>query len=211
MLDMKYVKDHKEEIKKAIKDKRVDLDLDQLLNLDDERLKLLRETERLSAEKNKLNDLIRKAKTAEEKKEIVEKGKEFKKKLDELDPEYKKIQQEFDVLIIKVPTIYSPDTPVGKSEEENKEIYKWGDKPKFDFKPKDHIEIGKNLDLLDLERGKKVAGYRGYYLKNEGALLVMGLMMYALKKMAQKGYTPMIPPTLVKGFALFGSGYFKGL
>ena len=79
------------------------------------------------------------------------------------------------------------------------------------FKPKDHIELGKSLDILDLERGAKVGGFRGYYVKNDGVLLVMGLMMYAIKKMVAKGYKPMIPPTLVKQFALFGSGYFKGL
>jgi len=112
--------------------------------------------------------------------------------------------------MVKVPTIPSPDTPVGKSEKENKEVYKWGKIPKFDFEPKNHIEIGRALDILDLEKGVKISGYRGYYLKNEGALLVMALMNWALQKMVSKGFSPFIPPTLVKSAALFGSGYFKG-
>ncbi|MDO8592530.1 MAG: serine--tRNA ligase, partial [bacterium] len=87
----------------------------------------------------------------------------------------------------------------------NKEI------PVFGFKPKNHVELAGALDLIDFDRGTKVAGYRGYYLKNEASLLVMALMNYALNKMVAKGYTPMMPPTLVKEFALFGSGYFKGL
>ncbi|MFH1048867.1 MAG: serine--tRNA ligase, partial [Patescibacteria group bacterium] len=211
MLDIKFIRENKEEIKKAIMNKRINLDLERLLALDDERLKTMREIESLQAEKNKINDTIRAAKNKEEREKIIAEGKEIKNKIDLTEPNYDKILSEYNALMIKVPTIPSADTPAGKGEEENKEVYSWGEKLKFHFKPKDHIEIGKNLDLLDLERGKKVAGYRGYYLKNEGALLAMGLMMYALKKMVQKGYTPMIPPTLVKGGALFGSGYFKGL
>jgi seryl-tRNA synthetase len=111
---------------------------------------------------------------------------------------------------VQLPTIPSPDTPIGKDDSENVEVYRWGEIPKFDFTPKDHIQLGKNLDILDLERGAKVAGYRGYYLKNDGAKLAMALMCYVLNKMWEKGYSPMIPPTLVKEFALFGSGYFKG-
>jgi seryl-tRNA synthetase len=90
------------------------------------------------------------------------------------------------------------------------EVYQKGEIRKFDFKPKTHIELAENLDIVDFEKGAKVSGYRGYYLKNEGSLLVMALMMYALNKMVEKGYAPIIPPTLIKSFALFGSGYFKG-
>jgi len=128
-----------------------------------------------------------------------------------LEPKFKDVQREFDLLMIRVPTIPSKDTPIGKSDEENVVVYVWGEKPKFDFKPKDHIQLGKDLDILDLDRGQKVAGFRGYYLKNEGAQLVMAMMFYAFNKMVNKGFTPIIPPTLIKGSALFGSGYFKGL
>ncbi len=221
MLDIKYIRENKEEIKKAIINKRIDLDLERLLALDDERLKSMQEIEGLQAKKNKINDTIRTAKDKEERAKIIAEGKEIKNKIDAAEPEFSKILNEYNKLMIKVPTIPSADTPVGKSEEENKEVYSWGDELKFsaqggsagggDFVPKDHIEIGKNLDILDLERGQKVAGYRGYYLKNEGAQLVMAMMMYALNKMVKKGFMPMIPPTLIKGRALFGSGYFKGL
>ncbi len=220
MLDIKFIRENKEEIKKAIKNKRIDLDLDDLLKEDDKRLKLMQEVESLQAEKNKINNSIRAAKDKEEREKIIAEGKEIKNNIDTVESEYNESLRKYENLMIKVPTIPSADTPIGKSEDENKEVYRWGDELKFsaqggsagggDFKPKDHIELGKDLDLIDLERGAKVGGYRGYYLKNEGVMLVMGMMMYALKKMIQKGYTPMIPPTLVKGFALFGSGYFKG-
>lgn len=211
MLDIKFIRENKEEIKKTIVNKHINLDLEGLLAIDDERLKMMQMLENFQAEKNKINNIIRAAKNKAEREKIIVEGKEIKSKIDAMEPEYNKILGEYNALMIKVPTIPSADTPIGKSEEENKVVYSWGEKTKFSFKPKDHIEIGKNLDILDLERGQKVAGYRGYYLKNEGAQLVMAMMMYAFTKMVKKGFMPMIPPTLIKGRALFGSGYFKGL
>lgn len=232
MLDIKFIRENAEEIKKAIINKNIDLDLDLLLELDKKRVALMQKIEEFNSLKNDLNYLMKKAKDDEEKKEIIEKGKEIKNKLEEKEPEYNNIKKEFNILMEKVPVIPSSDTPVGKSDAENVEVYNWGEKPEFsaiggsqpkadqpmagakisggDFIPKTHIEIGKDLNILDLERGAKVAGFRGYYLKNEGALLVMALMNYALNKMVEKGYAPMITPTLVKEFALYGSGYFKG-
>jgi seryl-tRNA synthetase len=162
----------------------------------------------LSAEKNKVNDEM---KSATDRAPLIERGKEIKDKLALAEPAYAQVRQEFDALMVKVPNIPSIDTPIGKSEDENVEVYNSGNIPKFDFAPKTHIEIGKDLDILDLERGAKVAGYRGYYVKNEGMSLMMAFMLYAVNKMVEKGYAPMIVPTLVKEFALYGSGYFKGL
>jgi len=155
-----------------------------------------------------LNDEI---KSSADKASVIERGKEVKEKIATLDPEYKKIKQEFESLMVKVPNVVSSDTPIGKDEDENVEIYRSNNVSQFDFVPKDHIQLGKDLDILDLERGAKVGGYRGYYVKNEGVSLMMGFMMYAINKMMTRGYSPMIVPTLVKEFSLFGTGYFKGL
>jgi seryl-tRNA synthetase len=178
--------------------------------VDKERVSLLQEVEQLLALKNDLNEMIKSAKDDAERNEIIEKGKEIKTKIEIKEPQYKKIKDEFDDLMVKVPNIISADTPVGNSDEDNVEIDRAGEIPKFDFEIKDHIQLGKDLDILDLEKGTKVAGFRGYYVKNEGVSLMMALMMYAINKMIEKGYAPMIPPTLVKGSALFGTGYFKG-
>ncbi|MFZ1720137.1 MAG: serine--tRNA ligase [Candidatus Moraniibacteriota bacterium] len=210
MLDIQYIRDHQEEIKKAIIGKNLSLDLGLLLAKDEERMKLMRELEELRSLKNDINDLIAKAATPEEREEIITKGKEIKEKIDALEPVFRLAKEAFDTLMVQVPNPLSPDTPVGRSEDENVEVSRSGELPVFNFEPKTHIELGKALDILDLERGVKVAGYRGYYLKNEGTLLVMGLMMYAIQKMVAKGFLPMIPPTLVKSFPLYGSGYFKG-
>ncbi|MFZ2975028.1 MAG: serine--tRNA ligase [Candidatus Moraniibacteriota bacterium] len=209
MLDIKFIRENADKIKEAIKNKNIDLDLDGLLETDGERLRALRYIEELNAEKNVLNDLIQKSQ-GDERKTLIEQGKAVKEKMAIAEPEYLEIKKHFDDLMVKVPVIPAEDVPVGKSEKENVEIYTWGEIPKFDFEIKDHIQLGKDLDILDLERGAKVSGYRGYYVKNEGVSLMMGFMMYALQKMISKGYSPMIVPTLVKEFPLFGSGYFKG-
>ena len=208
MLDIKFIRERADDVKEAIKNKRISLDLDELLRLDQERISLLRETEAFNQQKNAINDKIAKASDEKERKELIEKGRALR----EPDAErLSEVEEKFDELMAKVPTIPSPDTPVGRGEEDNKEIFHWGEPKTFDFEPKNHIELSKRLDILDFDRGTKVGGFRGYYVKNDGVLLTMGIMMYALRKMVQKGFNPMIPPTLVKGFALFGSGYFKGL
>jgi len=211
MLDIKFIREHAGEVRIAITNKGIDLNLDELLAADIERSAALRAIEDLKEEKNKLNDDMKAAKTDDERKAIIEKGKEVKKKLAGFEPKFKKADAKFTELMAKVPTVPSPDTPLGKTDADNVEIFHWGEPKKFDFIPKDHIELGASLDILDFEKGAKVGGFRGYYIKNDGVLLAMGIMMYALNKMIEKGYRPMIPPTLVKGFSLFGSGYFKGL
>lgn len=210
MLDISFIRANALAVKEAVTAKNLTLDVDALLTKDGERIALLQELEELQSLKNDINDLIKESKTDEERVEIIAKGKEIKLKIDELEPRFATVKAEFDVLMAQVPNIISPDTPRGKSDAENVEIGKYGEVPTFAFEPRTHIELGKMLDILDLERGTKVSGYRGYYLKNEGTLLVMGLMLYAIQKLVSKGYTPMIPPTLVKSFPLFGSGYFKG-
>lgn len=207
MLDIKFIKENKEAIVEAIKNKNIKLDLEKLLELDAKRIELLQAVEKLQSQKNSLNDEIAKA---DDKTVVIARGTKIKEGLAKLEPEFKKIKDEFEALMVQVPNIVSADTPVAQDENGNEEVLTSGKIPEFDFSIKNHIELGKDLDILDLENGAKVAGYRGYYLKNEGASLVMALMNYALNKMIEKGYTPMIPPTLVKGAALFGTGYFSG-
>ena len=200
MLDINFIRENAEQIKKAVIGKKIDLDVDVLLEIDRQRRELIQKVEDLRKQRNEAA-----------KERNVEKGRAIKDGLACSEEDLAQIEDKFNNLMVQVPTIPAPDTPLGKSEEENVEVYRWGNIPKFDFTPKDHIQLGKDLDILDLEKGAKVAGYRGYYIKNEGAMLMMALMMHAFSKLVAKGFTPMIPPTLVKGFALFGSGYFKGI
>lgn len=207
MLDIKFIKEHQEEIRLAAKNKNIELDLDLLLEIDDKRRKLQTEADSLRAERNELAKSAGKIKPSAEQ---IQKGKEIKEKIAGLEQALNEISAKYEELMVKVPTIPSADTPIGKDDKENVEIFKWGEPAKFAFIPKSHIEIAQDLDLFDLERGAKTAGYRGYYVKNEAVSLQLALMLFALEKLITRGYTPMIPPTLVREFALFGSGYFAG-
>jgi seryl-tRNA synthetase len=196
MLDIKFIRENAESLKEAAAHKNLSASLiEELLDVDKKRRELMQSAEAIRAEQKKAKDR--------------ESGASLKEKFKAEEAKLSEVEDRFNALMVRVPNIISPDVPVGKSEDENKEIFRSGELPEFDFLPKDHVELGKSLDILDFERGAKVAGFRGYYVKGDGALLEMAIMMYAVQKMVEKGYALMIPPTLVKEFALFGSGYFK--
>jgi seryl-tRNA synthetase len=196
MMDINFIREHPEEIREAIKKKNTKIDLNHLLELDEKRRSLIQESEQLRAQQKKVG------------REDREKAKKIKDKFKQLKEELKLVQEEYDSLMLLVPNIPSPDTPIGKDDSENKEIYRWGEIPQFDFPIKDHLQLGKELDLIDLERGAKVSGFRGYFLKNEAVLLELSLVLYALTKMTAKGFKLMLTPTLVREFVLIGSGHF---
>ena len=207
MLDIKFIRDNAEKIQETAKNKNISLDVNQLLELDKKRRELQGKLEELQKQRN---EIAARSKGGKPTQADIEQGQKIKQDIISLEKEAKIINGNYTDLMVKVPTIPSSDTPIGKDESENVEIYKWGEPTKFDFTPKDHIALAQNLDLIDFERGVKVAGFRGYFLKNEAVSLQMACMMYALEKLIQKGFMPMIPPTLVREFALFGSGYFSG-
>ncbi|MBI4250776.1 serine--tRNA ligase [Candidatus Uhrbacteria bacterium] len=210
MLDIKFIREQKEAVEHAIKVKGVRLDLSHLLILADQRSELMRKTENLRAEKNTNSEEIQKATSPESRAPIIERGKQIKEELHALEQELRTVEKEYDALMLLVPNIPSADTPVGSDASGNQEVARWGNPPTFSFSPKDHIDLGKALDLIDLEAGVQTAGFRGYYLKNEAALLHVALQWHALHKLVAKGFTPMVPPTLVREFALVGSGHFPG-
>jgi len=207
MLDIKFIRENVEKIRQAAKNKKINLDLDKLLALDSEKRGLDVKIDELRAARNQLAKTSPKGKPSDEQ---IAQGKKYKEEISELEQKLIIINEQYDELMIKAPNIPSEDTPIGKDETENVETYKWGKPTKFKFTPKSHIELAEDLDLIDFKRGTKVGGYRGYYLKNEAVPLVMGFLMYALEKLIKKGFIPVIPPTLVKEFPLFGSGYFAG-
>lgn len=207
MLNIKFIRENVEKIKLAAKNKNIKVDIDALLVLDEKKRKINTEIENLRAQRNEIAEAGKKGRPSAE---MIGQGKKLKEQISELEKELGIINNQFEDLMIKVPTIPSDDTPVASDESGNVIVKQYGEPKKFDFEPKTHVELAEKLGWIDFERGVKVAGYRGYFLKNEAPLVVMAMMMHALNKMVQNGYTPMIVPTIVKEFALFGSGYFKG-
>jgi len=205
MLDIKFIRENKQKFNEIIINKGVDLNIDHLLDLDQKRKTLKSEVDELREKRNQITEQIKNGKKTDE---LIKNAKEIKTLLVDLEEKFRNVKKEFESLMFYVPNVYSDDTPIGKNESENVVRKEFGERTKFTFTPKDHIELGKNLDLLDLERGAKVSGFRGYFLKNEAVLLHLGILLFALQKLQDEGFTLMVTPTLSKDFALYGTGWF---
>jgi seryl-tRNA synthetase len=204
MLDIKYIRENKVAVKKNCKLRNIKCSVDRLLKLDDERKELLHKTEELLNEKNHLNEEM---KNAANKEEIIAKGKALKDQLAALEPSLLKTEKKWKKLIIQVPNMTHPDSPIGKDDSENKEIERYGEPSKFSFTHKGHEELMKNLDLIDFERGAKVSGAKFYFLKNEAVFLEQALINYALDICNQEKFTPFTTPDLAKDSILLGVGF----
>ena len=209
MLDIRYIREHTDLIKEGARKKRMKVDIDRLLEIDEDRRKLLQESESLKAEKNTASQEIAKL-TGEEKSEAIAKMKSVTERIKSIDSRLESILNEFNDLMLQVPNPPDDDVPEGETDADNVEIRRIGNLPEFDFDPRDHVALGELLDIIDIPRGVKLAGQRSYILKNEGVLLEYGVLMYALGKMIELGFTPMIVPHLVKDIAMIGTAYFPG-
>jgi seryl-tRNA synthetase len=207
MLDIKYIREKQEEIKAAAKNKNIIINLAELLRLDDERRNLQTKIDYLREERN---NLAKSGKDGKPSKETIEKGKLLKTEISAKENELLAVEDKYFELMALIPTIPAADVPIGKDETQNTEIYRWGKIPEFSFPIKTHIELSEILDIIDFERGVKTGGFRSYYLKNEGSFLQIAIMTWAMHQLYRRGFLSMIPPTLVREFVLFGSGYFKG-
>ena len=205
MLDIKFIREHQDIVKSAITKKKVSLDLDALIKLDDQRLEILKEVELLRSEQNQSSIAIVGA-NGEEKNQIIQEMTILKEELQKKEEELKEIMQNWHRLMLEVPNIPDVSVPDGDTDEDNVEIKSWGEIPKFNFTIKNHIELMENLDMVDFERGVKVSGFRGYFMKNDGAKLFFALWQYFLNYFIDQGYTPMIVPSLVRKESLIGTG-----
>jgi seryl-tRNA synthetase len=201
MLSIGFIRKNTQKVKDAAVNKNRKVDIDRILQLDDNRLELIQKSQKLREEHNSFP----KGKPDEK---TIARGKEIKEEVQKLDHELSKVEAELKNLMMYVPNVPLEEVPVGKDSAGNIIVKKWGEPTKFDFPIKDHITLGTELDILDMERGSKVSGFRGYFLKNQGAILHVALLFYILQKLTSKGYTPFIAPSIVKQFTLFGTGHF---
>jgi len=205
MLSIDFIRRNKQKVIEAAKNKGREVDLEKIILLDEQRLDLIHQIQKLREERNKLAKMGRPHATSESE---VPRGKQIKEELKKLEKQLTINNQQLTELLSYVPNVPMDEVPVGKDSTGNKEIKNWGNIPKFGFTPKTHIELGESLDLIDLERGVKISGYRGYFLKNQLASLHFALLFYVFNKLSVKGYVPIIAPAIIKGFSLFGSGQF---
>lgn len=199
MLDIKYIRENTDEVKKGTAAKQLDASLvDKLLELDSERRELLTEIEKLRGERNKYA-----------KDKNIEEGKRIKGELKNREPELVQVEEKYTKVLLQIPNPPAADVKEGKNDKENEIIKSWGEKVKFDFKPKDHLEIGEALDIIDVERASKVSGTRFGYLKGDAVLLELALVNFAMELLAKEGFTPVIPPVLIKKEMMGGMGYLE--
>jgi seryl-tRNA synthetase len=209
MINIKEIRENPDKFKKAAKDKHFEVDIDKLLEVDARLRKDKSKLQELTAEVNKLGKSVPKLAEAERQIVLTELSK-LKQKTSALDEKLKELQPEFDSLMLLVAQPADDDVPVGKDDTESVEIRREGKVRQFDFEPKDHVQLGTALGIIDIERGVKLAGTRNYILKGDGALLHWAVLRFAMDYMVGKGYVPMSVPVLMKDEAMTGTGFFPG-
>lgn len=218
MLDISYIQANREFLIEVVKNKKVSVDIDRLLSTYNQRQNLLQKVETLRAEKNSIAEQMKQMATLadNEKQNLIQKGKEIKDQLQILEDDFSKIEEIYQEEMYKVPNIYSDDTPIGLSEDENIVIRQVGERPEFTFNPLEHWQLGKNLDLIDTEKSAEVSGARFAYLKGDLVVLQFALIQWVMSTLqnsstiqdiiyqaglgntSNKAYTPIIPPVLMK-------------
>ncbi|RKY03140.1 MAG: serine--tRNA ligase [Spirochaetes bacterium] len=207
MVDIKLLRENPEIFREGAKKKGFDIDIDEILMVDEKRRKLQFSIDNRKKELSEKSKQMGKL-SPEEKGKLQEELKEFSRKIKEDERALRELEQKLNTLLLQVPNPPMDNVPEGKDESENVEIKRVGEPPDFDFKPRDHVELGLMHDLFDIERGSKVAGTRSYYLKGDGALLENALMRYAIDVLVDRGYTPFVTPVIVREECMVGSGYF---
>ncbi|HWE60478.1 MAG TPA: serine--tRNA ligase [Chloroflexota bacterium] len=207
MLDLKFIRENPEVVREAARKKRSDLPLDELLALDQKVRQAHQQIQDLRHELNRRSKLVRDA-TPEERPELIAENRALGQQIERMEHTIKADEERLHELLLCVPNIPDESVPEGSGEDENVPIKYWGTPPRFDFTPRDHVALMEHLNMLDLERGAKVAGSRSYILKNAGALLELALVRFALDRVTAHGFTPLIVPALAREFALVGTGQF---
>ena len=212
MLDINFIRENLDAVKKSIKDRGLKLDLEGLVKLDDSRRKALGEVEGLRAEKNKANDEISALlKAKKDAKVKIASMKETADRIDQLEDKLKEINAELDKLLLAVPNIPHSSIPVGDAFCK-KTVRSWGELPKFDFKPASHIELSQHLDIIDFGRAAKITGSNFILYKGWGARLERALINFMLDLHIKKhGYTEVFPPFLVNRQSMTGTGQLPKL
>ncbi|MCL2556043.1 MAG: serine--tRNA ligase [Firmicutes bacterium] len=208
MIDINFIRNNVDLVKEAIKNKHMNVDIDRLLILDKDIRAIMVITEELRKNRNDLSKSMGQAKTQCERDEIIKKVQVLKIELAQKEEKQGILKAELDSIMLSVPSIPETDVPIGKTEDDNKELRIVGTKPNFDFIPKDHLEIMKDLDWLETERAAKYAGSRSYMLKGQAMLLEMALCRYSIDFLNKRGYVPHSVPVMVKEPAMQGTGYF---
>lgn len=197
MLDINFIRQNSNKVKEVCEKKQVKVDIEKLLELDKKRRELIVKSENLRAQQNKLG------------KDNIQEAKKLKEEFKEIEPELKKTEEEIYDLMLRVPNIPFDDVPIGKDDSENVVLKKIGKISEFKFPPKDYLEIGEKLDIIDIERSAKVSGARFCYLKGKLVLMEFAIVKLVFDLLIKKSFVPILPPVMLKEEMARGTGYFE--
>jgi len=206
MIDIKYIIQNAEAVKKNVLDRHVACNIDHLISLYNEKNKLQIEVDQLRNRRNQISGMIKSA-SDETRSALIEESKQIKESLSVREPKLSGITQRYITELGKVPNITHPASPHGKDDSENVEFRRYKTPTSFSFTPKDHIQLGKDLDIIDFESANKVTGSKFYYLKNEAVLLEFALIKHALDMLLKEGFTLIATPDLARDKILEGIGF----
>ncbi|MCA9002670.1 MAG: serine--tRNA ligase, partial [Planctomycetes bacterium] len=209
MLDIKFIRNHPDQVRAGAEKKCIPCDVDRILELDKDNRAMGVEIDGLRQEQKEAGKAMGSASPDERKALIASQG-ELKSRLKDLEAKQAVIAEELKSLLLLVPNVPAAEVPDGKTDEDNVEILKVGELPVFDFEPRSHSDLGEQQDWLDILRGARLAGSRNYVLKGDLSLLEGAIMRFALDTMVNKGFTPLSVPTLVRTETMVGTGYFPG-
>ena len=207
MLDIKFIRENSNLIKQAIIKKHIDFDLEKFLRVDEERRKITQEVEELRAKQRFAGERVPRISNESEKRAALEILKDLKERISHREYELNKQDSEWKKMMMLIPNVPDPSVPEGNSDAENQEIRNWGKETKFSFEPKNHIDLMRSSGMLDLERGAKVAGFRGYFLGNDAALLSLALWQFAFGYLVKRGFIPFFASSTARPENFLGTGW----
>jgi len=207
MLDIKFIRDNAEAVRRNCANRNVKVDIERVLSLDEERRSRIVAVEEIRRRQNETAQKMKGKLEPEARAKLIEDGRGLKAAESEAQEAVVRAEAELGGLIRLIPNMTHPDVPVAATEDGNREIRRWGEPAKFDFRPLDHVELGQRLDLIDFDSGAKVAGQKFYYLKNEAVLLEQALILYALHALRPEGFSPVMTPDLARASILDGIGF----
>lgn len=207
MIDLRLLRENPEQFREAARNKRIPADVDAVLETDASLRALRVEVEQLRSDRNRVSKSIGKLQGTE-RETVMQEAQALRERLEASEPRLKELDDRLAALLLTIPNLPAPEVPVGETDEQNVEIRRWGTPREFDFAPRDHVELAAIHDLADFPRGGKVSGARFYYLKNEAALLQVGITRFVMEFLYGRGYAPMVVPELVREEAMSGTGFF---
>jgi len=207
MLDLRFIKENLEAVRTNTKNRNVDADPGLVVELYDRRSVLLKELDSLRQARNENAARMKGKLSPEERPPLIEEGKRLKERIADLEKQNEDNEKKLREEALKIPNMSHPSAPVASGEAGNREVKRWGTVPSFSFKPKDHVELGQSLDIIDFETATRVSGQKFYYLKNRAVVLELALIRYALDILMAEGFTPLITPDIAREEILQGIGF----